>query len=152
MKTLANPGDKDEILRRLGEVRPSSQARWGKMSAPQMICHLSDAFRSSMGEKDVTRASHWIPRPLFRWAALWLPFRWPQDFPSPREWDQEIGGTPPGKFKNDVRELCRLLDRFTRKPKDFEWTIHPYFGRLSDAEWMRLGYLHMDHHLRQFDA
>jgi len=26
------------------------------------------------------------------------------------------------------------------------------FGRLSDAAWLRWGYLHMDHHLRQFGA
>ena len=83
---------------------------------------------------------------------MWLPFRWPQGFPAPREWDQKIGGTPPDEFEKDLVKLCRLLDRFTQNPRDFEWAVHPYFGRLSDAGWMRLGYLHMDHHLRQFGA
>jgi hypothetical protein len=27
---------------------------------------------------------------------------------------------------------------------------HPIFGRMTEAEWMRWGYLHTDHHLRQF--
>lgn len=122
------------------------------MSAHQMICHLSDAFRSSMGEKDVSRVSHWIPRSLYRWVALWLPLQWPHGVRGPREWDQQIAGTPPKEFENDMGELRRLLERFTREPRDFEWRPHPYFGRMSRAEWQRLGYLHMDHHLRQFGA
>ena len=27
---------------------------------------------------------------------------------------------------------------------------HPMFGPMTDADWMRWGYLHADHHLRQF--
>jgi hypothetical protein len=29
---------------------------------------------------------------------------------------------------------------------------HPIFGPLSYPQWMRWGYLHCDHHLRQFGA
>lgn len=150
MKTLANPKDKEEILRRLRQIQLTSQGRWGKMSARQVVCHLSDTFRSSMGEKDVSSRSHWIPRPLLRWVVLWLPLHWPQGFPTPPEWDQKIGGTPPGEFQEDLRELQRLLDRFTQKPKNFKWAAHPYLGRMSEVEWLRLGYRHIDHHLRQF--
>ena len=66
--------------------------------------------------------------------------------------DQQIGGTPPAEFGNDMRELHLLLDRYTRKPRNFDWPPHPFFGQLSDEDWLRLGYLHMDHHLRQFGA
>ena len=45
MKTLARQRDKAEILQRLSKVRPESVRRWGRMSAHQMVCHLSDAFR-----------------------------------------------------------------------------------------------------------
>jgi hypothetical protein len=31
-----------------------------------------------------------------------------------------------------------------------EGHAHSFFGRLSRTEWLRWGYLHMDHHLRQF--
>jgi Protein of unknown function (DUF1569) len=69
------------------------------------------------------------------------------------ELDQLTYGTPPSVFKNDVQELQELLDRFTRQPRDFSWpATHPHFGAMSEAEWMRLAYLHMDHHLRQFGA
>ncbi len=152
MKTLLNAKDKDEIVRRLETIRPESRRRWGKMSAHQMVCHLSDSFRVYMGEKTVTPAPGRYPRKPFKWAALWLPLRWPHGFKTRPEMDQQIGGTPPAEFGNDMRELQLLLDRYTRKPRDFDWPPHPFFGQLSDEDWLRLGYLHMDHHLRQFGA
>ena len=152
MKTLANPKDKAEIARRLQSIEPTSRNRWGKMSARQMICHLSDVFRSSMGEREASRASHLIPRLPMRWTALWLPFPWPPGFPARPEWDQKIGGTTPTEFESDLAELHRLFERFTEQPRTFEWCEHAIFGYLSDTEWQRLGYRHMDHHLRQFGA
>jgi len=37
---------KAEIARRLASIGPASRRRWGAMTAGQMICHLSDAFRA----------------------------------------------------------------------------------------------------------
>jgi len=45
MKTLENPDDKKELLQRLAELRGGSARVWGKMSAPQMKCHLNDSYR-----------------------------------------------------------------------------------------------------------
>lgn len=28
--------------------------------------------------------------------------------------------------------------------------VHPGFGRMSQSDWLRWGYRHVDHHLRQF--
>jgi len=65
--------------------------------------------------------------------------------------DQEAEGTRPAEFEEDVRALQTLVDRFARQPRDFEWPrSHPHFGKMSEAEWLRLAYLHVDHHLRQF--
>jgi hypothetical protein len=87
-----------------------------------------------------------------RWTALWLPFPWPHGFPARAEWDQRIGGTAPTQFEADMAELHRIFKRFTQQPRTFEWCEHVIFGHMSDAEWRRLGYRHMDHHLRQFGA
>ena len=53
MKTLANPNDKNLILERVARLRNDSPHSWGKMSAPQMVCHLCDSFRSKLGGKEV---------------------------------------------------------------------------------------------------
>lgn len=152
MKTLANPNDRIEILNRLGTVRTTSRRQWGEMTAHQMICHLSDAFRSCLGEREVRPASRWIPRAPFRWAALWLPIPWPHNVQGPPEWDPKAGGSRPKEFEADKKELKKLIDRFSKPPRGFEWPAHPFFGCMSLSDWMRLGYLHADHHLRQFGA
>jgi hydrogenase maturation factor HypF (carbamoyltransferase family) len=68
-----------------------------------------------------------------------------------RLYDQQGGGgTSPVEFERDLRELRSLLERFTRQPREFTWAAHPHFGTMNEEEWMRLAYLHADHHLRQF--
>jgi hypothetical protein len=152
MKSLRNPADKEEILRRLDTIHPTSRHRWGSMSAHNMICHLSDGFRLYMGERPAKRAPVPAPRLLLKWIALWAPVPWPHGFRTAPELDQQGGGTPPVEFAADKKELRGLIERFTHQSSDFAWKPHPHFDSMSEREWMRLAYLHSDHHLRQFGA
>jgi hypothetical protein len=149
MKTLADVQCRSEILERLGRVRAESQRRWGKMTAHQMVCHLGDSFRGVTGEKALASRAGLLGG-LMKWGALYVPLKWPHGFKTMPEMDQEIGGTQPTEFAADVKELRRLLERFAVEPRDFAWRAHPIFGVMVDRDWMRWGYLHMDHHFRQF--
>jgi hypothetical protein len=150
MKTLARPRDKNEILQRLRNIRPDSARRWGRMSAHQMVCHLSDAFRVVIARKSVSHASGLFQRTVLKWVALHLPLPWPRGIQTRPEVDQELGGTKPADFAADVAELESLLELITGQPSSVTWHPHPIFGRMSDADYLRWAYLHMDHHLRQF--
>jgi Protein of unknown function (DUF1569) len=152
MKSLTNPSDTAEILRRIASLRPDSERRWGRMSAHQMICHLTDGFKMYIGEKEVGPDPRWYPQGLLRWIALWAPVPWPKGFRTAPELDQEGSGTPPAQFEADVRELRSMIECFCRIPNNFVWPQHPRLGKMSRRDWMRLGYLHSDHHLRQFGA
>jgi len=152
VKTLENQADKHELLRRLATIHRESASRWGRMSASQMIAHLKDAFEMSMGLRRVSPVRVPYPRRVLQWTALWVPIPWPHGFPAAPELNQEVSGTPPQEFGADVRDLAALIERFTRRPPDFEWCPHPHFGAMSERGWMRLGYLHTDHHFRQFGA
>jgi hypothetical protein len=148
MKTLSNPRDRAEILQRLASASPDALPRWGRMTAHQMICHLSDSFRSSLGEKRVVPVSTWFTRTVYKWVALWSPLPWPHGIKTRPEMDQQIGGTSPAGFDADVAELRRLFDVFCGFTGEFR--PHPTLGQLSRPERMRHAYLHMHHHLRQF--
>ena len=151
MKTLANVPDKREILARLGGMRADSQRLWGRMSPHQMICHLSDSFRVSMGEMKASPATGFLQRTVVKWGALYFPMTWPKNVPTRPVIDQAAGGgSCPSDFNRDVQDLVSLTDRFVREPRDFVWHAHPFFGNMTARDWMRWGYLHMDHHLRQF--
>ena len=152
MKTLARPRDRAEILHRLRTVHPESVRRWGRMSAHQMVCHLSDALRMGTGHKPVSHATSLFHRTILKWIVLYAPLRWPAGIPTRPEIDQERGGTRPVDFAADVAQLEALLELVTAQTRSFDWQLHPIFGRMSHAAWLRWGYLHMDHHLRQFGA
>lgn len=150
MKTMARPADKAEIIRRLKLVRPDCARRWGRMSAHQMVCHLSDAFRLVTHEKAASAATGIVQSTVIKWIALYAPFNWPAGVPTRPEMDQEVEGTRPGEFAADLAELEALLEMVSTAPKNYSWPSHPIFGRMSESAWMRWAYLHVDHHLRQF--
>jgi len=149
MKTMARAQDKEEIVRRLRTIRADSGRRWGRMSAHQMICHLSDSFLAVTGQRDVSPASGLLQSTLIKWIALYAPLKWPRGVPTRPEVDQEVGGTKPSHFAADVTQLEMLVELITTRKGCFGPT-HPIFGNMSDTDWMRWAYLHMDHHLRQF--
>ena len=149
MRTLARASDLAAIRQRITLVSPTDTALWGSMSAHQMVCHLTDAFRCPLGEKvpKPIKASS-IPIPIYKRLALWLPVKWPPNVPTTPEMDQAIHGTPPTVFAVDQGSLFAILSRFASSSGP--WRSHPIFGFMTTREWMHWGYLHTDHHLRQF--
>ena len=152
MKTLARDCDKHELVARLKAVRRDSVARWGQMSAHQMICHLKDSFLMMLGERQVSDATGAFQRTLMKWIALYAPLRWPPGIATIPEVDQKSGGTRPVEFSTDLAQLEALLLRAAKAPSTSLARRHPIFGRMSEPAWFRWAYLHTDHHLRQFGA
>lgn len=152
MKTLARPADKAEILERIGRLRPGHAGRWGRMSVRRMVCHVSDAYRMMAGEKRVRGTGGLLGRTVVKWMALYFPAPWPPGVRTSPEIDQEIGGTRPGEWTADLRDLVALVGGVTSGGRAAPRQPHPLFGPMSEAEWQRWAYRHADHHLRQFGA
>jgi hypothetical protein len=118
-----------------------------------MVCHLTDSCRMATGEKPVSPATGLVQRTIVKWIALYVPLRWPSGTLETRpEIDQEVGGTCPVDFTADVAQLEALVEIIATPKRSIGWPSHPIFGRMSEADWLRWAYLHMDHHLRQFGA
>jgi hypothetical protein len=103
-----------------------------------------------LGEKSVSQATNLLERTIIKWIALYCPLPWPAGILTSPELDQDLGGTRPGDFAADVAQLEALLELIPAQAKRFDGRLHPRFGRMSSAAWLRWGYVHMDHHLRQF--
>jgi len=147
LKTLSSAADKQEVLERLAALQPDSPRRWGKMTSNQMICHLSDSFLLPLGEMRASKAPVPMPRAVFKFFALRVPMKWPRNIATRPEMEQGVGGTPPEEFERDRKKLIAVMERFVRESSGLD---HPIFGKMSGSDWMRWGYLHCDHHLRQF--
>lgn len=149
MKTLADAKYLAEIKSRIGQLSPDNTGQWGSMNVQEMICHLRDAYEIPLGLRTVApSAPPSIPRGVLKRVALRMPIKWPPGVATMPEIDQRIGGTRPVGFAADLQSLRARLDEFAALQE--VTPPHPIFGEMTQAEWMRWGYLHADHHLRQF--
>ena len=149
MRTLANPGDLQLIQLRLSMLTERDAAAWGRMNAHQMIRHLSDSMGVPLGEIRVADAEvSWLQRLALKWAALYVPLKWRPNFPTRPELDQCSLNLPLGDFETDRRKAIALAEHLSEA--ELEGRRHPYFGAVTRAQWLRWGWLHADHHLRQF--
>jgi hypothetical protein len=145
MKTLWNSDDHRELRERLERITPQSAALWGRMTAPQMIVHLSDAYRMAMG--DLPCKPKKLPLrffPLKQLVIYWLPF--PKNAPTA----PELVSRAPADWTAEVAELRTLMDRIASRGPSSCSAEHPAFGKVSGKGWGVLCYKHADHHLRQF--
>jgi hypothetical protein len=150
MRTLDSPDDYQEIVARLARLTAENPRRWGRLSPHEALCHLADAFRCALGERERTMATTWLWRTVVKWIALRMPFHWPHGVPTRPEVDPRRSGTHPTDFTRDRAALEALTQRMAELPAEGAAGQHPMFGPLTRWEWQRWAYLHLDHHLRQF--
>ena len=148
MKSLASAEVLSETRDRLMRLRAVDKALWGKMTAVQMVRHLSCAYEVALGDRDVAPQKGTIPPPVMKWMALRSGLRWPKNVATTPELMCAIEEECSGNFADFVRETVEKMELMA---KGTRWTRkHPMFGAMSTKDWMRWGYLHADHHLRQF--
>jgi hypothetical protein len=120
---------------------------WGRMTAPRMVVHCTDALRMATGALPVRVLP--VGRVLGATGigtvlARHLPF--PKGAPThPKLLAREITG-----FGDELAQFAQALETFAAKPVRDAWPPHPLFGALSGATWGVLAWRHVDHHLRQF--
>jgi hypothetical protein len=119
------------------------------MTVAQMLAHCAVALEVPCGDRIKTqRLLGRILAPLVRSSVLGdKPF----SHNAPTDPDYRIVDVP--DFATEKARLGTLIDRFcSRGPARAEGVVHSFFGRLTAAQWGRLMYKHLDHHLRQFGA
>jgi hypothetical protein len=149
MKTMWNADNQREIRDRMVRLTSDRSAAWGKMNAPQMVCHLAESLKMALGDLPVARKNVPIRYPPLKQFIVYVaPF--PKNVPTA----PELLARPPRDWPGDVADVLALVDRFAARgaEKTVSWPEHPAFGRLSARAWGVLVYRHMDHHLRQFGA
>ena len=146
MKTIFDELERRELVVRLYRLDPDAQPRWGSMTGLEMLAHLIEALRHSLGEAEAERRGGPMSWPLVNWMVIHrLP--WPKGKAvSPPEF------LPPaaGDWNTATAEVETLLRRCAERGSGAAWPVSPAFGRISGKSWGVLGWRHTDHHLRQF--
>ncbi len=147
MKSIFDPGTYDEVLERIEQLNPDTQADWGKMDVSQMLCHCRYPLEVAMGKKEIKK-----PGPIMRLlyksfkSALYNDKPWRKNLNTPREYrvvsDKD--------FSEEKDRLTALIVEFYQLRDREQWEPHPSFGHFTHEQWGMLQYKHLDHHLRQF--
>ena len=145
VKTLWNVDVQNDVLARIGRLRPDTPPLWGSLSCVQMVVHITDAFALYTGE--LVCAVKRTPlqyAPLKQLVVYVLPM--PKNVPTAAVLKARIAEDWP----TEVSRLERAVRGFAEQRNRDEWPPHPLFGSLSRAAYGVLAYKHTDHHLRQF--
>lgn len=148
---LLDVTQRDALVSRLNLLTPDAKGQWGKLNAHQMLCHVADGFRASLGEfsPDPNAKNSLLGRTVMKWAVLYvIPI--PQDVPTARRSNPLEDGTQPTEFEADRQTLLGYIEKFATQPAKTAWGSHFRFGAMNQREWAILAAKHLDHHLRQF--
>src|SRR4029453_2383953 len=146
MKTIWETAAQRELSDRLLTLSADRRALWGKMSAQQMVCPLTESLKMALGELPVAPKNLPLRYPPLKQLVIYLaPF--PKNAPTAPE--LVIAATP-NEWARDVRTLTTLMDRFAARGPAGPWVDHPAFGRLSPRAGGGLVYRHRDPPLSQF--
>lgn len=146
MATLFDPQDRKRILDRVARLTPDRPPKWGRFTAPEMVCHVSTGVLEGLGEADLGSPVG----PLKRWPLNWLLIHvlpWPKGKArAPRE----MLTRKPAPWETDLSGLRDSIERFGAKGPRGVWPTSKVFGSISGRSWGVLQHKHLDHHLRQF--
>jgi hypothetical protein len=132
--------------RRIRTLHPDAQRRWGRMTAPQMVCHLADQLRIALGQLATQPVAGPLRVPPLKQLVIDV-LPWPK---GRIQGPPEAFTTAPDQWEHDVAMLLALLETFGARGDQRAWAAHPNFGRMSGDLWSRLTCRHFDHHLTQF--
>jgi hypothetical protein len=147
MRTIFNDHERTALLRRINALTPDTPARWGRMDAHRMVCHLHDVIESGFADFQPAHASggllSWFP---LNWLVINV-LPWPKGkLESPPDPLATVSGT----WAEDVAALRAALEKAAAKGPDAEWPASDVFGPLSGRSWGALLRTHINYHLRQF--
>ena len=145
MPTLRDATAREQLIQRFASLTPTTKPAWGRLDAPRLLCHLSDALAMSLGEVSTKPMN----RKLFHHFPLKHLILYVFPFPKSAPTAPELLATAPKEFDADRQRVIEMINRLAATP-NAKGAQHPFFGPLTNEEWNALQWKHIDHHLKQF--
>lgn len=145
MKSLFDQEAYEEVRSRLNALTENSERQWGKMTPGQMLRHCQAPLNIILEKEDYGFKPNWLINLLFK-KSMYSDKPWRKNLPTAKPLKQ----TEPRDFKKEKATLESLLDEFDTQRDRKDWQPHPTFGTLTQEQWGKMQYKHLDHHLTQF--
>ncbi|CAM1372112.1 DUF1569 domain-containing protein [Tenacibaculum xiamenense] len=139
-----------EIVSRIEKLNADNERKWGTMNISEMLNHCGKQLELGLGkiEQNDLEGSFIMRTSFGKWVALYgLP--WFKGVSTPQKMDIKKNTYMVGRFQKEKDLLFELLKEVLEKRN---LNPHPFFGSLSEKDWGRLIWKHLDYHLRQFNG
>lgn len=147
MKSFFENGVYDEITSRINTLNETSSAKWGKMNVGQMLHHCQIPINVILEKEDYNLKPNWLVNLLFK-KSMYSDKPWRKNMPTAKG----FAITDAKKFETEKNALINLVTELNKHRDRENWQKHPAFGELTKAQWGKMQYKHLDHHLKQFGA
>ena len=146
IKNLFDSGVKQEIIDRINKLTPQSQAQWGKMNVAQMLAHCQMPLGVATGKHKLKRNFLLsLIGPFFK-TKLFDDQPFKKNLPT----DKSFIIANPQEFEKEKNSLIEMVNSFSAMTMSGE--KHPFFGNLTNEQWSKGTWKHLDHHLQQYGA
>ena len=149
VNNIISEATQTQFYNRMKLLTPTKQSKWGSMTVEQMLAHMNDAFKLSLGMKESVDTSN------FFWNKILFPIivyaypGFPKNSPTAPELNQKDKGTAARDFYTEFEFLRKMMEVFNER-EESKLKHHPLFGVLNKKQWCDLLVKHLDYHLRQF--
>jgi Protein of unknown function (DUF1569) len=144
VKNLFDPATKQQIIDRVNKLSINNIALWGKMDVAQMLVHCQMPLGVATGKHELK--SNFFMRligPLFK-KQLFNDKPFKRNLPT----DKSFIITTQKNVEEEKKQLIEMINYFSAST--ISSAPHPFFGKLSNEEWSKGTWKHLDHHLQQF--
>ncbi|GAC1382034.1 MAG: hypothetical protein NVSMB45_07710 [Ginsengibacter sp.] len=147
MSSIFSQGHSAELVARLNKLTPESKAKWGKMNVSQMLAHLQQPLKLTLGEKKLKRSLVGFLFGKMAKKKMLGEAGFSKNLPTVPSFIIKV----PRNFEQERTTTIEYLTRLTSGGPDvLTREAHPFFGKMTENDWDKLNWKHIDHHLRQF--
>lgn len=141
-----DPASFDSLMKRLENIEPNAERKWGQMTVTQMLHHLNLAIGSGLGYYKLPDESNFVSRNIFPFFALDVLKKFPLELKTV----PSLLAISEFDFETEKRQLKEILTKAYTTKTNEEWGKHAFLGKLSRKKWGQLIMIHCNHHFQQF--
>jgi hypothetical protein len=146
-KTVGDLSGAEGLISRVERLKADALPLWGEMTPTEMLLHCNITNQAIIKwEGKIRKATFRQKLRKFIWMNLMPNF--PKNIKGVKKFDMKGQGDT-GKFEVARKIFIELVSEFPHHQHPLI-SPHPFFGPLTTAEWGKVIWKHLDHHLRQF--
>jgi len=134
------------LVERINAITSDSQRLWGKMSAGQVLKHMTIPYYDIIDDKHRTPRMRLLGKLFFK-SIMTSEKPYKKNSPTAKQF---IITDEPDIAAAKKELIEKMQEVHARGAGYFEGKSHTFLGKLTATEWSNMLYKHLDHHLRQF--